>query len=75
MPKLPQISGKQLVKLLEKIGFVVISQRGSHIKLKKTTSSPVIIIVPNHKSIKPGTLINGILKHIPLSVEVLIKLN
>ncbi len=35
MPRLSSISGKKLVKLLEKDGFVVMSQKGSHIKSYK----------------------------------------
>jgi len=31
MPKLPILSGKQLLKLLRKNGFVVVRQKGSHV--------------------------------------------
>jgi len=33
--KLPQISGIELIKKLKKLGFVVVRQRGSHIRLEK----------------------------------------
>ena len=55
MPKLPPISGEKLVKLLVKDGFVYISQKGSHVKLRK---GKLIVIVPNHKEIRKGTLSN-----------------
>jgi len=55
MPKLPQISGEKLVKILIKEGFVLLSQKGSHIKLKR---GEVTIIVPNHKELRKGTLGN-----------------
>jgi predicted RNA binding protein YcfA (HicA-like mRNA interferase family) len=75
MPKLPQVSGKQTVKALRKIGFVKISQKGSHIKLEKTEADRnITITIPNHKVLKKGTLRNGILKAIPLSVEEFSKL-
>lgn len=58
MTKLPQISGKRLIKALQKVGFNIISQRGSHIKLRKIRPTKKTIIVPNHKIIRPGTLRN-----------------
>lgn len=75
MPKLPDISGKQIVKAFQKAGFDVISQKGSHIKLRRQLADRVeTVIVPNHKSIKPGTLRNGILKPINMSISDLLKL-
>jgi len=75
MPKLPVVSGKEVVKALQKIGFVIQSQRGSHLKLiRQSRSKRQIVIIPMHKSIKSGTLRNGILKPIGLSVEDLVKL-
>lgn len=65
MPKLPQISGNDLVKLLIKDGFIFISQKGSHIKLRK---GKIIIIVPSHHEIRKGTLGN-ILKLTDLDLE------
>lgn len=75
MSKLPQVSGKETVKALQNIGFVVVQQRGSHIKLTRTIADQVqTIIVPNHKEIKKGTLRNGILKPINISVNDFTKL-
>jgi len=75
MPKLPVISAQTLIKVLLKIGFTVVSQRGSHIKLRRVLGSKIqMVIVPNHKILKPGTLRNGILKAIDLSVDELNKL-
>ena len=55
--KLPQISGLELIKILRKFGFVVVRQRGSHIRLEKNTPEKTIkITVPNHKLLKKGTL-------------------
>ena len=59
MPKLPQISGWKIIKLLQKGGWEVISQKGSHVKLLKDTDlGKVTIIVPQHKVLKKGTLSN-----------------
>ena len=55
--KLPQISGIELIKRLRKFGFVVVRQRGSHIRLEKNTLIGTIkITVPNHQNLKKGTL-------------------
>lgn len=55
--KLPQVSGKHLIKFLEELGYKVIRQRGSHIRLRKVTAfGEHNITVPNHKTIAKGTL-------------------
>ncbi len=67
--KLPQISGKELVKKLMKLGFVVTRQKGSHIRVERNTSNKTIkITIPNHKNIKKGTL-HQIIKSTELSAE------
>lgn len=72
MPKLPQVSAKDLIKALEKIGFEVISQKGSHIKM--TNKKGRIAVIPNHKNIKKGTFKKGILNPLEITVEDFIKL-
>ena len=75
MSKLPQVSGANCIKALQKFGFKVVKQRGSHVKLvKMTAASHQIVTVPMHKIIKKGTLRNGILRPINLSVDDFIKL-
>ena len=57
MPKLPQVSGSDLVKLLQSLGYEVVRQRGSHIRLKKITAlGEHAITIPAHKVIAKGTL-------------------
>ncbi|MBI3930641.1 MAG: type II toxin-antitoxin system HicA family toxin [Chloroflexi bacterium] len=57
MPKLPQASGGDLVKLLQSLGYKVVRQRGSHIRLKKITAlGEHAITIPAHKVIAKGTL-------------------
>jgi len=54
MPKLPVLSGKQLIKALEKCDYRVARQKGSHVRLlppADTLQRP--ITVPLHKTIKP----------------------
>ena len=69
MPKLPRLSGPQLIRLLELFGFVQIRQKGSHIILKKkSTDREIGTVVPNHKELADGTL-RGILKQAQITPE------
>jgi len=56
MTRVPKgVSGQQCVRALQRAGFVIDRQRGSHIVMYR--SDPLArVIVPNHKEIKPGTL-------------------
>lgn len=75
MTKLPQASGKETIKALQKIGFVVIHQKGSHVKLSRISDNQKqTVIVPLQRVLKKGTLRNGILKPMNLSVEDFIRL-
>ena len=57
MPKLKRLSQKEVLKILESFGFVVASQRGSHIKIKRKTDFGFqVLTVPNHKELDKGTL-------------------
>lgn len=49
MPKLHRVSGTQAVHALERLGFVQVRQRGSHVVLKKqTTEGEASCVVPLH---------------------------
>ena len=67
--KLPQISGKELIKKPLRGGFIVTRQKGSHIRLEKNTKEKIIkITVPNHPLLKKGTL-NILIKASELKTE------
>ena len=74
MSKLPVISGKELVNVLEKAGFVVVRQKGSHVSLQKVTIDGTYrTVVPLHKILARGTVID-ILHQTGLTKEELIDL-
>ena len=56
MSKLPVVSGGQLGKILEKIGYFIDHQTGSHIILRHKDPPHRRLTVPNHKEIAKGTL-------------------
>lgn len=52
-PPLPVVSGADVIKALVVAGFVEVSQRGSHRKLRNGEAT---VIVPMHKELAAGTL-------------------
>ena len=56
--KVPRdVDASQLIRLLERYGYTVIRQTGSHVRLTKELSEGEHnITIPNHKPIKIGTL-------------------
>jgi predicted RNA binding protein YcfA (HicA-like mRNA interferase family) len=74
MTKLPVVSGAELVRALEKRGFMVIRQRGSHIVLQRRDAHQIVTtVIPNHKELAKGTL-HTILKKVQLTPDELVKL-
>ena len=65
MPKLPRVSGAEVVRALQRLGFAVARQRGSHIVMRRGSTG---CVVPNHRELKTGTLA-GVLKQAGVSVE------
>ncbi|MBI3529718.1 MAG: type II toxin-antitoxin system HicA family toxin [Betaproteobacteria bacterium] len=63
MPKLPRVSGAQAIRALERLGFAVVRQSGSHVILR---NGPAGCVVPNHKELKVGTLA-GVLRQAGVS--------
>jgi predicted RNA binding protein YcfA (HicA-like mRNA interferase family) len=74
---LRNISGQQLVKLFSKFGYEVIRQKGSHIRLSRTTkNSDHHITIPNHNPLKLGTLnsiLSDVAEHLKISKDELLK--
>ena len=74
MPKLPILSGKELIKVLIKIGFQHIRTRGSHAILSRLTDKgKVTLPVPLHKELAKGTL-KSIMNQSGLTLDDLLKL-
>ena len=65
MPSLPVVSGTDAVRALQRLGFVIARQRGSHIVLRRASQG---CVVPNHRELKAGTL-SGLLKQAGVSVD------
>ncbi len=71
MSKVPSIDYYKLISALRRDGWVVVRQKGSHIRLHKTTREGTLkITIPAHRPIKRSTL-SHILKQAYLTVEQL----
>ena len=69
MPKLPRVSGAEVIRALAKLGFVQARQRGSHVVLKRMDAGGARgCVVPLHPELATGTL-RGVLKQAGVSVE------
>jgi len=69
--KLPTISGKQAIKIAEKLGFKTVRTRGSHVIMRNSQRKRTVI--PLYKKLKPGTLLQ-IIKALEIDKEKLVEL-
>ena len=68
-PSLPHVSGAEAVRALQKIGFVVLRQKGSHVMLRRGAAG---CVVPQHRELKIGTL-SGLVKQAGISADEFIE--
>jgi predicted RNA binding protein YcfA (HicA-like mRNA interferase family) len=75
MTRLPQATGKEVIRALNKCGFFIMRQSGSHVMLRHKTDLARRCVVPVHgsKTIKTGTL-HSILKGAGIPLDEFIKI-
>jgi predicted RNA binding protein YcfA (HicA-like mRNA interferase family) len=66
--KYPILPPKTIIKILKKLGFSEVSQKGSHLKLKKESPKKLVVIIPMHDEIAKGTL-KSILEQANLDID------
>ncbi len=76
--KIPRdISASDLIRVLRVLGYERTRQEGSHIRLTTTVGGTHHLTIPNHRPLKTGILLGGILKpvaaHHQLTVEELLE--
>ena len=70
-PKLPVITGRKLIQALQRGGFIVKHQTGSHVYLSHSDTLEKIVTVPYHsKDLKKGT-VKSILRQAGMDVQTL----
>jgi predicted RNA binding protein YcfA (HicA-like mRNA interferase family) len=75
--KIPRdIVASELIRALRILGYQTARQDGSHIRLTTLVGGSHHVTIPNHRPLKTGTLLGGILKpvaaHHKLTVEELL---
>jgi predicted RNA binding protein YcfA (HicA-like mRNA interferase family) len=68
MSFLPSVSGREVVKALEKIGYQHDRQRGSHMVLRQSDPPYRRLTVPDHRELAKGTL-RAIIRQAGLTVD------
>jgi predicted RNA binding protein YcfA (HicA-like mRNA interferase family) len=53
MPEWPRLSGAEIIRALERLGFRQMRQKGSHVVLRRANAG---CVVPLHREVKTGTL-------------------
>ena len=74
MPHFPAISGKDFIKLLLSIGFVVIRINGSHHRLKHPDGRITTVPVHKNNNLPQGLLRKIIREDLELELEEFLKL-
>jgi len=72
LPKIRPLPPQKLIKILEKTGFKIIRQKGSHVIMINDKGTRIVIPVHPGKDVKPG-LIRAIIKEAGLSREEFLK--
>ena len=68
MSRLPRLKGKEVVRILEKVGFRTLRTRGSHVFLRHSDGRVTTVPVHSGEVIGPG-LLRAILRDIEMTVE------
>ena len=69
MTRMPSVSGREVIAALERIGYAVVRQRGSHVRMRHPNDpSRQPVTIPLHRAVKTGTL-HAILRDANLTVE------
>lgn len=72
MPKLPRLTGKQLIRVLKKFGFEISRIKGSHNILKHSDGRMTVVPVHSNEIIGPG-LLTKILQDCEISKDDFLK--
>ena len=74
MPKLPVIKGKELIKFLESIGFVVTRTKGSHVRMHSEDGRATTVPLHGNQDIPKGLLRKIIREDLELNLETFMDL-
>jgi predicted RNA binding protein YcfA (HicA-like mRNA interferase family) len=72
MTRLPRLKGKELIRILERVGFQAVRTKGSHTFLKHPDGRATVVPVHAGETLGPG-LLRAILRDVEMSAEDLIQ--
>jgi len=72
LSRIPVLSGKELVRAYERLGYLLDHQTGSHMILRHIQPPHRRLTIPNHKELAKGTL-RAIIRESGLTVDELLK--
>lgn len=73
MSNVPSVKGKDFIKIIEKLGFYLDRQKGSHAIYKDSHGKRVVIPIHSGKYLKQGTLM-GMIQDIGIDKETFFEL-
>lgn len=68
MPGLPRVSGREAARAFGLVGYELVRQRGSHLRLRHPTNARQPLTVPDHTELKTG-LLRALIRDAGMSVE------
>jgi predicted RNA binding protein YcfA (HicA-like mRNA interferase family) len=72
MTRLPRLKGKEIIRILERVGFRAVRTKGSHTFLKHPDGRATVVPVHSGETIGPG-LLRVILRDLEMSVDDLVE--
>jgi len=72
MTRLPRLKGRELIRILQTLGFEVVRSRGSHFLLRHEDGRTTTVPVHSGETLGPG-LLRSILRDVELTVDDLVK--
>ena len=68
MPALPRLSGREAARAFASVGYQIVRQRGSHLRLRHPTNARLPLTVPDHDELKTG-LLRALIRDAGMSIE------
>jgi predicted RNA binding protein YcfA (HicA-like mRNA interferase family) len=65
---LPRVSGREAAKAFVSVGYEVVRQKGSHIRLRHAAGGRMPLTVPDHRELKSG-LLRALIRDAGMTVE------
>jgi predicted RNA binding protein YcfA (HicA-like mRNA interferase family) len=72
LPALPRVSGREAARAFASVGYEIVRQRGSHLRLRHATNARVPLTVPDHAELKTG-LLRALIRDSGMTVESFIE--